>query len=481
MEERLPLEESSADLHVTASGIRALGWWDRLAIALSGLLCAALALLALNEPWVSDDFSNALFIREHPGIFYALKQGYLTWSGRFTSSAFSWMAIQTRPVYGLVIWLGVLLLVVMTFALARGRLPRARRGDLTVLALLLVAYWYGMPALEETVFWASGSAVYLWPAVATLVFLYQYRRWEQRETVVRQRVPVAIASIVGMLLLGVWVGGAQEQVLAACLVYLGFVGGRALLAGRLRRLPAALYVGLAGLVIAGAISVVAPGNGARAAAAPEGGLLSTALGSGKYLVHTFVDWLPPIAPWLLCLALLAVPVVRATRQVKLAGDEERGTRSEWWLWLLLGLVTLSPLLVHPYFGAERTITYLAVFIAVAAVSLGTGGAADRVLDRLPAAAASAALCIVLLAALGDVALGAWQAGELKAGQEDRSRLVEEQKRDGVSDVRVPPITADEPRRGVIWGDGTADSAFWVNGILASYYEVGTFTVESPAE
>lgn len=449
----------------------ALRVFDAFARTFGATMLAAVAFLALNEPWVSDDFNNAVFVREHPGFWDAMVGGYQTWSGRFASTAFSWLAIQMRPVYGIVIWLGFVLLVVMTFALARGRMPRAQRSDLYVLGLLLAAYWFGLPAIEETVFWASGSPVYLWPAVATLLFLYPYRRWDPKLQESRQGPLGLIASAAMMFLLGAWVGGSQEQVLVACLVFVGIVGFRTLREGALRRLPGHLYAGVAGLVLAGAVSLLAPGNTARLGAVPAMNVVETLIADVKYLAHIAVDWLPALVPWLLCIALLAVPLSRRA-------PSPRGS-SAWWVWSLLGLASIAPLLWNPYFGAERTVMYLAVFLAVAAVSLSADEDAPRAGAIVPAQAASAMIALVLLVGTCDVVLSGLQARDLRAGQQQRAEIIAQQKAEGGVDVSVPRLTDETPRRGVAFGDGTADGSFWLNQILASYYGVNTLVVKEP--
>ncbi len=450
---------------------------DRIALASGGALAFALAFLALSQPWVSDDFSNAVFARSHPALWDYVASGYTTWTGRFASSVFFWLTQQVRPAYGAVIWLGIMLLVVLTFALARGRFPRFARADLYVVGFLAVAYWYGLPAIEETVFWTAGSAVYLWPAIAGLAFLYTYRRWAGGAGGgVSEGLPRG-AAVVGMFALGVSVGGSQEQLLVACVLFLGILGFRVTRAGGLARVPAHLWAGAVGLVTAGAISLAAPGNRIRLEAVPDFGLVGTAIAAVKFLIHMGLEWLPPMAPWLVCLALLAVPLTRSSDEVRSAP----AIRSDWWVWALLGLATVSLFLVKPYFGAERTVVFVAIFLAVAAISLVSDDGSERVLGRIPAPVASAVIALLLLVATGDVALSGLQARSLTVGQRARAEEIARQKEAGITDVVVRPITTEIPRRGVIWGDGTADPAFWVNGVMAGWYEVSTIVVaDSPA-
>lgn len=465
MEELRPAEEAPG---VPARGV-GFGKVADAAVSVAGVaLCLALGFLAFNQPWVSDDFTNAVFIRGNPGLLASVAYYYRTWTGRFSSSALSWLAAEVRPAYGVLLWAALLALVVMTFALARGRFPRPRRHDLYVLAIVLVAYWYGMPALEETVFWTTGSTVYLWPATLTLLFLYPYRRWDA------VRRPAGAletgAKAVGMLVLGAWVGGAQEQVFVACLLFLAVIAATASRTRALSSIPMHLHAGALGLVAAGVISLVAPGNGERMSEVPAVGVFGTVLASVKLLVRIAVEWLPPLVPWLLCLALLAVPLVASSRRASRQPIHQR-----WWMWLVLGVSTITPLLVAPYFGAERTIMFLAVFLTVAVVALGEDSA-GRVIERLPTAWASATLAVVLLVAACDVGLGGAQASSLKRAQQARAVVIARQMADGVVDVRVPRLADEPPRRGVIWGDGTADPAFWVNGVMANWYGVNSLVV-----
>ncbi|MRS12163.1 MAG: hypothetical protein EG823_03720 [Actinobacteria bacterium] len=453
---------------------------DRFAAAAAVFALSALGFLALNEPWVSDDFSGALFLKEHPGLWDTVSTGYLTWTGRFASSAFSWLACQIRPVYGIVIWSGLLLLVVMTFALARGRLPRPQRADLYVLAVVLASYWFGLPAIEETVFWTSGSVVYLWPAVAALSFLYLYRRLDS--DVEPQKRPGAVAtgaSVLGMLVLGVVVGASQEQVLAASLLYVALLAWRAARSGRLRRIPVRFWAGAGGLVAAGAVSLAAPGNSQRLEAIPAESMLRALVESAKYTVHILVDWLPPLMPWLACLALLAVPVT-VIGQIGVRAASPRRLLSRWWVWALLGVSTVVTMMVHPYFAAERTVMFLGVFLVVAAVSLMGEATRGTILERLPARTASGVVCLLLVIVAGDAALSGWQARELRLGQLEREQRVAELKEQGVRDITLASLTNDLPRRGVMWGDGTTDETFWINGILADWYGVDSVVIADEA-
>ena len=453
---------------------------DSAALALGVAFALALAFLALSQPWVSDDFSNATFLRSHPGLWDYIVSGYTTWTGRFAGSVFAWLTLQVRPMYGIVIWLGIGLLVALTFAVARGRFPRFARSDLYLVGLLAVAYWYGLPAIEETVFWTAGSVVYLWPAVAGLAFLYPYRRWAEGLASEGGGGLGRAASVAGMFVLGVSVGGSQEQLLVACVLYLGIIGLRAARAGRFARIPAHLYAGAVGLVAAGAVSLAAPGNRVRLEAVPDSGLGGTIVAAAKFLVHMGLEWLPPLAPWLVCLALLSMPLARGARRQ--GSEATPAIRSDWWVWTLLGLATISPFLVQPYFGAERTVMFVAVLLAVAAVSLGSDDRSERLIDRISAPVASVVLALLFLIATGDVGLSGLQTRSLTAGQHARAEEIVRQKESGIVDVTVRPITTDAPRRGVIWGDGTADPAFWVNDVMAGWYEVRTITVaDAPPE
>jgi len=95
--------------------------------------------------------------------------------------------------------------------------------------------------------------------------------------------------------------------------------------------------------------------------------------------------------------------------------------------------------------------------------------------------ASAVLAFLLVIAAGDVALSGWQARGLSVAQHERDELVAQQTREGVRDVTLTPLTDEAPRRGVMWGDGTADPGFWLNGILASWYEVDSVVITNLAE
>lgn len=99
------------------------------------------------------------------------------------------------------------------------------------------------------------------------------------------------------------------------------------------------------------------------------------------------------------------------------------------------------------------------------------------MGRPAAFVVSLALCVILLSATADVGLSGWQAWTLRRGQLRRAEYVAAQKADGILDVTVAPLSAETPRRGVIWNDGTADPDFWVNGLMAGWYGVNSVVVD----
>jgi hypothetical protein len=449
------------------SPIERMGW---MRFAVPALLCAAvlgIALLSLRQPLSADDYTFSLALRAHPTLPGFVSHQYAAWTGRMTGMALLWFALSHRTVYALLNGIAFGALVWLTVALALGRAPRPTRADGVVLTLVLATYWYGLPAIAETVSWVTGSATYLWSAVLMLAFALPYRIDAGSDTPHKHTWWAAILAALGMAVLGALAGASQELVVAALVVVLAAYGAHAVRRGGLRRVPPHLWAGAAALLGGGAFLFLAPGNGVRAATSANhaGSLAGSLVQFATFIGKSFGSYLPSLYPWLLCALVLAVPVAL------LSGSEagRAGGPRYWVLWVAAGLAALVPFVVQPgvaLLAGARTNMFAAVLLTVAAVSLL--GDAGNVLDRVPLRWSQGVSAALLLLVLLEIAGSVQVANTIGAQVAEREAYVAAQLNAGVRDLTVPPL-AQKPYRTVYYVDIESDPTYWLNEGLAEWY------------
>ena len=451
---------------------------DAVAVALFAAVVLGLMWLSARSPVNADDYAVLVATRDHSFVANVISR-YMGWCGRLPYLVLDQIALRFPLFWGIVNGAAVVALVIMTFAVAMGRWPRLVRRDLQVLAVVLAAYWFALPAIGETVFWRSAAPLYLWPAWLLLLFIFPYRRWMSTPpaAAVHGRMRRTAASL-GWFALGFVVGCSQEQVIVAlCVLFVAFAVN--VWRRGLRAVPAMLVAGMVGAALGAAVLVAAPGNAVRLA---ETGALSLTIlerasGFAAYLASIILCWLPPLIPWLLCL----IPLIKTGGTS--ASERARRPRA-WWIWGLIGVATLAPFALTPGLNAERTCFFLSVFLTVAVLSLAVDGE-RRALDLLPPVATSIVIAGLMLFVLASIAVTARGQVLLNEALHQREQSIAAQKTRGVEDVVVPPITIvirrGYPYRALAFFDLTADPAQPVNMLQADWYGARTLVAGGEAQ
>lgn len=453
--------------------------WATAALLMAALL--GLMVLSYHQPLSADDYAGAVGLRQHPALLDSIAHGYGAWSGRATAMGVGWFALKFRLAFAILNGLAFAGVVGLTFTIAVARRPVWRSRDLSLIALITLTYWFALPAIAETVMWRSGSAMYLWPTLLMLAMIEPYRRWlrDDRATLLWAG-PLELAWTPALLIFGVITGLSHELVVVALAGL-----GTALLVfvvrqRRLAQVPLHLWAGALGAAVGGVLLLLAPGNSVRSDAANTGASLLERLASlATYLLKVFGSYLPKLYPWLVCIALLAIPLSL------LARSRERGSWPRYWVvWSIAGLVTLAPFVREPavaLVAGQRTTIFVAVLFTIAALSLMGDVGPPRVLDRLPAIAAYATTTILLVVMLAELGGSVQRASRISAEVKARESLVAAQLKAGRTDVVVPPL-ATKPYRTVYYLDLGPDPAYFVNEALATWYDAKTIRLgPAPAQ
>lgn len=143
----------------------ALVFWGIMALVYIPLLCMHLPI----KPY-SDDIWYASAVNSADNFFTLQSFYYTDWSGRIASSALTF-ALVGKAFF---LWklLNPAVFIVLCWAIARiaAKTPKLKHF-FVVLVLLLLA---GPGILDYSVFWATGSMYYLWPAAAAAVLLVPF-------------------------------------------------------------------------------------------------------------------------------------------------------------------------------------------------------------------------------------------------------------------------------------------------------------------
>ena len=250
----------------------------RIYLVLLAVASGALIALALFTYPAADDFcfqERAVRL----GFLGAQADWYATWSGRYTATALvSGVMLAGQSWYSPALALVVLAWLISLWLLLSACAGNAfSRRDVALASLtLFVMYGAFAPGLNGAFYWASAAFTYQISSILLLLML------AMNIGVMRRGLPdrmtgALIAVVIANLILGIVLGGTNETILPLALLLLA-VG--AVVARRVSpRVAPAWLAGFAGVAIAVAIVVVAPGNEVRWQYFPEGRHLLHALPS----------------------------------------------------------------------------------------------------------------------------------------------------------------------------------------------------------
>ena len=429
---------------------------------------AAMTMLVRAQPLMADDYANLALVKTLRGPFEYVGWEYLHWTGRAPGLVALWVGLRYHDVYSLAVALGFLTVAGLCVSVAFGRMPWKVPYGLPLTCFAYVALWFGCPSISQLVSWVTGSAAYLWSAVALLAFAYPYRRFQLTPASLKES-RVRPLWALWLLVLGLVAGSIHEQTLVILIALLAAGFAWSWRAGRIREVPYPLWVGVAGLLLGGVISVAAPGNAARSASLPTTSIAGKAVAFVSFVAKSGGVWLSALYPYLLVIALVAIPVAALV-----AGRVgwRRKDLAPALAFAVAGALSILVFVVQPIVGmlaGARTAILPAVILVVALLAL-LAQAEDPLLHRLPKAATGAIVSLLLVAVLIDVVGGIQLASLIQGDLAARRSAIASQVAAGQKDVTVPPL-AHSGTRVVFFGDITADPAFWNNKGVAEYYGV----------
>jgi hypothetical protein len=427
-------------------------------LAVTGL---AIAVIGILQPYMADDYTFLSLVKSNQGLSKFLGTLYFQWTGRLQGAFFLWLGAQNawaglfvKAIHGPVL-LGTAFL---SLALALGRWPQIFRKDRLAFLFSLASLWFGLPFLSEVVFWDSGAAFYLLPMFFGLLFLVPFRKWLEYPSDAK---PQWSYNLV-MLLLGLWVGFGQEQLVIGLSLFLLFFWYYQYKRRKEKnKVPTWLIYGTAGFVLGVIILTAAPGNYVRLGTAAETGFLKSLIIFLGYIFFVVVanawrDWWP----WLAGIALLA-------KAMKKAGEPDLSDAKFILVWAIIGFATLMPILFLSSFVVDRAAYFAIIFwnIAFLSVLRNKSMIGDAVTSSKTYILVAALLVNMIFI---DAALGIRTAYATRQEVHSRERIIAEAKGKGAAAVELPPFTT-KFRRTTFISDITTGPESWLNKSAAEYY------------
>lgn len=433
------------------------------------------ALLSWWSPLTSDTYHHALTGMEHRFSFILVWErcvdSYMTWNPRIgeylafaVATAGKWLFLLVNPF----VQVGIAL---MMFYLAAGRRVNPRSwADVRLFGLGLLLLFTCTARPGVTIYWLSGATNYSWAAALWLGFLCLYRSLLEPSGVTNS----TRWRWAGALVLGFLAGMTNENNIPGTWLLLGslFVVVRL---GRKQKLPLWFYAGLAAQVAGSLCMLTAPGVAAR--------MNSAAPGCAEPLSGVWDR-------------LGAVPVLLLRMHEYLALPLLLGAAAIWMLWRRFrrDRNAFRPWKVQTGTGAAYILTAYAMALSFCAAVVpadhamfsatllfGIGVLALlRVWYAVPAAVPRPRIFVAVFLVLAGMCVLSTLHDHLSLyrQQEERVRLILEQKKAGRQEVAVLPLTRPSPWCSFIfWVDLSQNPDDYVNRGAAGYYGVRKIFIE----
>ncbi len=444
---------------------------------------AAVLVLNIFTPMLSDDYAYAMDVREATSLRDLIVQEYhqyMTWNGRSVAHLLLRIFLfLPSPVFKVA---NSLAFAALSYVLARLASPDTRCSWPTLLLVQLGLWLYAVD-FAETVLWEDGACNYLWGALIIFTFLLLQRRILERsgsslrgaginrasrksgsgrrsDSGRNRADAVSIAQAAGLLLLGIVAGWCNENTSGGCLLALLLM-----LAVRKRRgaqVPIPFLAGLAGNAAGLAILVLSPGARLRASYATDenySGFLGL-LARFQKITLTIREYYG---------VLLAVLLVIAV--VLWVQNNRRGLEQTAFCGFLF-VVTSYALI------AARQTQPRAFFGAGLFLMIGIAGGIREILEereKVLQAACWSLLWVLLLQFLFVYADNATNVGRIWRDERNRVAYIKEQAAQGATDLTVPMVHTDfyNEYSAIEKMEMTEDPEYWINVFYEEYYGIAS--------
>lgn len=437
----------------------------------ASILLIFIAFFIINylTPAVADDFYYKGYLRNFPDggfnvlttFLQLLKGFYNSWGGRILGYTFMVVFNIIPPViFDLINSAAYIFLVYLIYKISNfGKKP-----DLKLFILINIFLWVFIPDYGQIMFWTSGSANYLYPAVFDLIVLLIFRKYSFK----KGQCFKCILWILPAFLLGIIAGCGMENISAGMIIILTlymvvFIKNKT----ALNPMVTTLYVGC----IAGyGILFFSPGNSARAGVEDSRsnlGFVFKCFITGYYWVFFGLGIFTVILIFLL---------LKYKKIIYIKHNEEIQS----YFYYISSILSAVCLIAAPSIP-ERAWFISTVYGVTAAGILfaNIDKAEEKSVIGIKDISFIIAVCgcIFCMVSIADTAICSY---ELHKQSLQREKYIIEQKEAGNMDISVPVISYKYPLRSKhdalsSLADISEDSGYWINQAMAGYYGINSVT------
>jgi hypothetical protein len=253
-------------------------------IAVGLLIIGIFLILAKYNHPSADDYSYTVD-RFNLGFWQLQKHFYLKWTGRYISTV---LLSSTPIVYYSFSWYKVIALILIVFLvygsyfLAKTVFPKTHKSDVWVISLFIIVMFFSqMPSIAQGIYWAAGALTYQTANIFTLFLFANILRLMQT----KQKKYLIFAVIFAFLVIG---SNETSMLLIDFLVFIIF----AYQLYQYRKIDKNLFILLAFMFVFSLISILAPGNMARAEQHPAGHQMRAFILSYREMKKMIISWFP---------------------------------------------------------------------------------------------------------------------------------------------------------------------------------------------
>lgn len=452
----------------------------RLFLLILVLSFAAVLVLNLFTPMLSDDYSYAMEVQEASSFWDLIKQEYhqyLTWNGRSVAHLllriFLYLPAPVFKVANSLAFVGLSCTMVQLTA------PQ-RKYDCYALLMVQLGLWLYAVDFSETILWEDGACNYLWGAWIILSFMLLEKKILGNDGRLSKAMDAAAAKkpekqtvagtglagfgkAVAVLLFGVLAGWCNENTSGGCLLFLLTLFIAAKRKGR--RIPLPYYAGVAGNVIGLAILVLSPGGRVRASYNTDEnytGLLGLLARIQKITLTIRENFLILLAVLLICVIVLwFLQNQKGAVVTALYGGLFLATS--------YALVATRQTQPRAFFGAGLFLI-IGIVYGLRQVMDTEGLGNDSDILKMACWSIMAVLLLQFVFAYAD---NATNVGRIWRDEKNRIAYIEEQAAAGATDVTIPMVHTDfyNDYSAIAKMEMTEDSGYWINIFYERYYGI----------
>ena len=443
------------------------------------IISIMLMILFINylQPMTADDFSGTNILRENHSLISYCRYYYNTWTGRLQGVIILYFALFNSislKIFALLNGIVFNLSIFLIYYIATGERLNIFKNQLFFI-LIFSTLFFGVPAINETMFWITGSIVYLWVLFFLLLFLYPYTFFlrdadKYYNHFIKFNFLKKTVNILALLILGFWVGISHEQVVCALIIFFIFFIAYSIYNKKFKNFTFNLYAGFFGLMVGSMVLILAPGNFVRLDYNQNLSIFLRIFKFLKYLILMYFRDFKNLWPWLILILFISIFSKYYTNKDKIKNDNHI-----FYSFLLISLASTFPIFPLVSFGAQRTEFFTCFFLVGAVVSkLSYKGFIEFINNKKILISCITILIIILVSAgeISGIKANFLLSNELK----EREKIIILNKNNGITNLEVKRIQTPLSRL-THFNDISSDANNWINIEVAKYYGISSIKIK----